>query len=1217
MSEPRPQPKLARLDEWLPEFDRERLARLVGAEPLRRAAKRGVRPQGEPRPASASVVRASVAAAGDEPAATSVGLGREGQLACRCSCGKTARQACEHVVGLLASLAASPALRRSILQAADGTKAGADGKDGAASPASDSSESPTAAQDRGRALALLRDQRLDAEVLRRRRSTGLLDRTFAAWRRRGDLRPLGDVEFLLEVEPEDPVSVEPGPVLHLRARPVAERRLFGPDDLESRRLPAAEWRLFESLGRSSSPADRHFVARGGAATTFLDRAREAAVPLRDAKGVHAIGFAPWTLRAALRLRTPLDEEVRNHPVVSSLAEESEDEQRRIETARRRYAAERGPLSTEEFLRLAGLPTGAADDAFDGAPQVLEAAWMPIEKAADGSERAARVAPIPFAETLVFAGPRSFAFWPAGGVFAEVEAGTGPIALARLCEQPTVLVDAEDLQRLPALLREQFRGEGVSLPARAELGLPPLPVPHLALRVTGTAFSVRATLEARYGRRTITLLPDSVADLDDASRNAEAERAALDLVLGTRLRPSAPRRGRAAAADPAALELSAEGDAAVEFWVRDLPRLVRAAGPGKALDEVSVPPAMRRLAARGQVRATLAASSTAGGAIEVALRFAAEGVSADVDAIREALLAKRRWVRLDDGSVAELSDRVAELAESAQDAFAKSESTTLPRWAIGEVEAWSALADEARLDGDVAGWTKRLRALPAADPGPIEGLRAELRSYQRTGVAWLQWLADLGVGGILADDMGLGKTVQALALLAWRRERDGKAPSLVVAPTSVALNWIREAERFVPGLDALLLHGADRHERYDDVAGADLVVTTYALLRRDVERLRGISFRYVLLDEAQQIKNHAAATTAAAKSLQAGARLALTGTPIENRLLELWSILDFCNPGMLGGWRSFSRRWERPVVEAIEGADPTGAEAADEDDAGARPAARPERPPAALAREETAALRARIRPFVLRRAKSEVQRDLPPKIESDVVVEMTPAQRRAYAALAANVRADLGPKIAGGGLDRNRMLVLTALLRLRQMACDPRLVDPRMDADDSAKLLALRELVSEVVGSGRRALVFSQFVELLTLLRADLDERGIEYCYLDGRTRDRQKVIEAFTEGSQPLFLLSLRAGGTGINLAAADVVIHLDPWWNPAVEEQATDRAHRIGQVRTVSVYRLVAAGTVEEAILRLKQRKRAIAGAVMDEGLGDLPRLDADEIEELFRFGD
>jgi SNF2 family DNA or RNA helicase len=444
-------------------------------------------------------------------------------------------------------------------------------------------------------------------------------------------------------------------------------------------------------------------------------------------------------------------------------------------------------------------------------------------------------------------------------------------------------------------------------------------------------------------------------------------------------------------------------------------------------------------------------------------------------------------------------------------------------------------------------------------------------------------------------MGLGKTVQALALLAWRRQVHGQAPSLVVAPTSVAPNWIREAQRFVPGLNAVLLHGADRHARYDEVPHADLAVTTYALLRRDVDRLRDLRFRYVILDEAQQIKNHTAATTTAAKSLGAEARLALTGTPVENRLLELWSILDFCNPGMLGSWRSFSRRYERPVVEALN-------------DVG-------ESDVAWDARGEAAALRARIRPFVLRRTKAEVQADLPPKIETDVVVELTPAQRRAYAALAAATRADLGPRVSTEGVARNRMLILTALLRLRQMACDPRLVDPRHSAEDSAKLTAFRDLVAEVIASGRRALVFSQFVELLALLRADLDERGIEYCYLDGRTRDRSEVLQRFVEGTMPLFLLSLRAGGTGVNLAAADVVIHLDPWWNPAVEDQATDRAHRIGQTKTVSVYRIVAAGTIEEAILRMKQHKRALASAVIEDDLGPLEKIGEEELAELLAF--
>ena len=1215
---------LARIDTWLPDLDRDRVAKLVGSAGLRRAAERGVRVKDRPRAAGGKFVRADVGEPGREPQTTSIGIDDLGALVWQCTCGGETALGCDHAICLLAALAVSPGLRREIASGnhvATTPQAPATGTD----RATPSAAAPSQAHDRGRALALLREQRVDGESLRRRRSASLLDQTFAGWRRRGELRELGELAFLVEVEPEDPVEVEPGPVLHLRARPGTERRFFGPDDLESRRLPAHEWRIFEPLGRSASSADRHFVARGAAATVFLERTRDSRVSLFDAAGTQALGFTPFALRPALRLRPAERDEVRDHPIVASRGDEVEEERRRIEAARRRFTAERGPITTEEVLALVGIPTDAtSEEDPKGVPLVLEAVWIPV---AETEEQVATTGndPIAFADTMLFAGPRPWVWWASGGVFAPVAPDVGPIALARLAAQPTVLVGPEDLQRLPALLREQFRSEGVSLPARAELGLPPLPVPHLALRLNGSAFSVRATLEARYGRRTIALSPDGCADPDDASRNADAERAALDLVLGTHLQPGLLRRKRglvAAAEAGSPTEFGAEGDAAVEFWTRDLPRLVRLAGAGRVLDEVAVPTALRHLTVRGAVRASLAAKTAVGGAIEVALQFAVDGVPADVEAIREALLAKRRWVRLDDGSVAELSDRVAELASTAHETFRKSDSATLPRWAIGELEAWSSLADEVHLDGEVAGWTERLRALPGADPGPIAGLRADLRSYQKSGVAWLQWLADLGVGGILADDMGLGKTVQALALLAWRRERDGQAPSLVVAPTSVALNWIREAERFAPGLQPILLHGADRHERYDEVAQADLVVTTYALLRRDVDRLRDIDFRYVILDEAQQIKNHAAATTAAAKSLRAGARLALTGTPVENRLLELWSILDFCNPGMLGGWRSFSRRYERPVVEAVESDGRRGEIGVDTDGDAATSAeeatsveALATRPPAATAKEEAAALRTRIRPFVLRRAKAEVQRDLPPKIETDVAVEMTPAQRRAYAALAATVRADLGPRLAGEGLDRSRMLVLTALLRLRQMACDPRLVDPRMDAEDSAKLLAFRELVSEVVGSGRRALVFSQFVELLSLLRRDLDERGVEYCYLDGRTRDRQKAIESFTEGNQPLFLLSLRAGGTGINLAAADVVIHLDPWWNPAVEEQATDRAHRIGQVRTVSVYRLVAAGTVEEAILRLKQRKRAIAGAVMDEGLGDLPQLTSDEIEDLFRF--
>jgi SNF2 family DNA or RNA helicase len=604
--------------------------------------------------------------------------------------------------------------------------------------------------------------------------------------------------------------------------------------------------------------------------------------------------------------------------------------------------------------------------------------------------------------------------------------------------------------------------------------------------------------------------------------------------------------------------------------------------------------------RGSIRSSLSARIKDKSLLDVALAYEAEGVPADVAEIRAALAAKRRWVRLTDGSVAELSERVAALAATTAGTIPADGRVELPIHAFGEARAWAELADSSQLDETVGRWRERLRALSAsADPGEIPGLTAVLRDYQRTGVAWLQFLGELGVGGILADDMGLGKTIQTLALLSWRAARDGRAPSLVVAPTSVAPNWLRESERFTPGLRGLLLHGSDRHDRYEDVAGHDLVVTTYALLRRDVERLRGIPFRYVVLDEAQHVKNHSAATTAAAKALTAEARLALTGTPIENRLLELWSILDFCNPGMLGTWRSFVRRYERPVAGALADAAPAA------ESAGAVGAA-----------PESLALRERIRPFVLRRLKAEVQKDLPPKIESDVVVELTPTQRRAYAALALASREDLGRRVPEESLASHQMLVLTMLLRLRQMACDPRLIDPRYSAEDSAKLLALRELVSEVVAAGRRALVFSQFVELLGLVRADLDSQRIPYAYLDGRTRDREAVVRGFVQGDAPLFLLSLRAGGTGLNLAAADVVIHLDPWWNPAVEDQATDRAHRIGQSRTVSVYRIVAAGTIEEAILRMKQRKRALASVfVEDDDATAVKRLTREDVAELMRF--
>ena len=1186
---------LSPLGSWLPALERDGALRLLGREaPTNGHAARVV---GEPGTLRDQIVHARMRSDGVDVRA-SVGRARTGELACLCTCHGFAHEPpCEHVTGLLLELADSPELRERLVRQAE----------------QNAEATEDVVPDLPRALTVARRHGLDLEAARASapKRSRLLDTTFAAWRRRGALRPLGAASFLVDVERGDAEDFDAKPLLRVRVLPAGDRTPFGPDDLEGRRLPAHEWRLFEPLSRAGDGA-REFVASGDQAGVFLDRVAELNALLHDAGGRDTIAVLHDAVRPALHLRPANEDDVRANSLLEMRAAEFEEEQLKLRLAWLEYNADQGAqLDLPAFRELLGLPpAGAAAGGREGA-HVLEATWRP----ARGAGVAAESAPVPFTDAILLRGAASWVYFVEARCFARVASDVGPIALARLEMHPQVLVEHDELQRLPALLHEHFQSEGIALPTRTDLGLPPLPSPRVVLRVTGSTFSVEATLEAVYGmpdsaEQHVVLTPQSAATVEQHDRNAEHEREALDLIAGTVLRLAARRgRGRRSAPDEAdAYTWRASGDDAVFFWTRDLPRLVAEASATGTLTDVVVPPALRNVTARAPLAATLNAEVAQKSTILVDLRYAADGIPADVDEIRQALAAKRRWVRLTDGSVAELSQRVAALVSATHDTLGSAPAAELPRHVLGEVASWSELADHVELDDRLAGWTQRLRELSAsATPEDVPGLVGDLRSYQKIGVAWLQFLSELGAGGILADDMGLGKTIQTLAVLEWRRARDGRMPSLVVAPTSVAPNWIREAERFVPGLKCILLHGLGRHAQYEDVPDADLVVTTYALLRRDVERLRDIRFRYVILDEAQQIKNHAAATTAAAKSLHAEARLALTGTPIENRLLELWSILDFVNPGMLGSWRSFSRRYERPVVAALAGV-PTAADI----DPDLEDEAPDESWLAQAAFDEAAALRARVRPFVLRRTKADVESDLPPKIETDVIVELTPAQHRAYAALVTATREDLARRLAQDGFERNRMVVLTALLRLRQMACDPRLVDPRYKPQDSAKLEAFRELVSEVIASGRRALVFSQFVELLTLLRADLDKSGIAYAYLDGRTRDRAAALRTFTEGTMPLFLLSLRAGGTGVNLTAADVVIHLDPWWNPAVEEQATDRAHRIGQRKTVSVYRIIAAGTIEEAILRLKRQKRALASSVIDDDRGWLKQLSESDISEL-----
>ncbi len=815
---------------------------------------------------------------------------------------------------------------------------------------------------------------------------------------------------------------------------------------------------------------------------------------------------------------------------------------------------------------------ALTEAWNEHVPALEGRWS----APDGLELSAR-------EVILFSGPYPFLWVPSRAAFYPV-ADTVDLDLAwNLHCKPAVELPERHAAVVYRGLQQTVGARRVKLPRPEDMGLGPRAEAEVTVRLEGRPLDVVARVEAAYDFGVVQLGPDgALAEVPfehDVRRDLEREREAVARVLAAGLRWSADR---------AAFE-AVDRDAA-DFWTRGVQGL---RAPGEQPLTLLVADNLRGVVVRPPVKAR-ARVSLAGNLLETEFVFDVGELAADIERVREALRNKRRWVALDDGSVSEIADGVAAFVEELdevlpprRDGAAKGARARLPAHQLGRVERWLEAGVEGDIDAAVQGFRSRLRALAVSgDPAMPEGLRAELRPYQRQGLAWLQFVDALGAGGVLADDMGLGKTVTTLAMLLWRKERDGAAPSLVVCPTSVAGNWLREAARFTPGLSVLLYHGAARERDLARLEAADVVVTTYALLRRDVEALAKVAWRYAILDEAQNIKNAGALTAQAARELEAERRLALTGTPVENHLGELWSIMDFCNPGMLGTPKEFAARYERGVS-----LDPRGPEAL--------------------------RLRAMLRPFLLRRTKRDVLRDLPAKQEIDHAVVPGARQRRLYDALAATALADVEKRIAEVGVARSGISILTALLRLRQMACDPRLVDPSQPAAVSAKREAFLELVQALVAEERRALVFSQFVELLTLWRRDLDGLGIAYEYLDGSTRDRDAVVERFQSGAAPLFLVSLKAGGTGLNLTAADTVIHCDPWWNPAVEDQATDRAHRIGQTRAVTVYRLVAKGTVEEKIVALEGRKRELADAVVTGDAGALRGLSTDDVRLLLGGAD
>ncbi len=464
------------------------------------------------------------------------------------------------------------------------------------------------------------------------------------------------------------------------------------------------------------------------------------------------------------------------------------------------------------------------------------------------------------------------------------------------------------------------------------------------------------------------------------------------------------------------------------------------------------------------------------------------------------------------------------------------------------------------------------------------LKAQLRPYQQQGLSWLQFLSSVGLSGVLADDMGLGKTLQALAHILMEKQCGRlDRPVLIVAPTSLVPTWRSEIRKFAPDLDLLVLQGNDRKELFDAIDAHDVVLTSYALLIRDRDELVRRRFRLVVLDEAQAIKNPTTKLARTAVQLQAEQRLALTGTPIENHLGELWSVFNFLVPGLLGDREVFRRVFRNRIEKEND----------------------PER---------QALLVARVKPFMLRRTKEQVATELPPKTEMLREIELTEAQRDLYESVRLAMHERVRAEIQARGLAQSNIAILEALLKLRQVCCDPRLLKNQWtdEPPSSAKFELLMEMLPNMVETGRKIIVFSQFVEMLDLIDEGLTREGLPFVKLTGRTRDRETPVKRFQDGEVPIFLISLKAGGVGLTLTAADTVIHYDPWWNPAVEAQATDRAHRIGQNKTVFVYKLIAAGTVEEKMVELQGRKKALYEGVLGGGGAGLSFTEED-IENLF----
>lgn len=704
-------------------------------------------------------------------------------------------------------------------------------------------------------------------------------------------------------------------------------------------------------------------------------------------------------------------------------------------------------------------------------------------------------------------------------------------------------------------------------------------PLLALDWPGS--SILATLDFTYAGRRVSALDEPLvwAGAGFVRRDPAAEQAAADELrrLGFALLPNSGNRYRLSRPATIWNFLQTELENLVENW-----------------QILWTPEFTRRARHSGELNLTIRGGHESDSWFETVCELGTgEGGSVSWDQLALALEKGEEYLVLEDGSVVRLPAEVMRILHLLLRRAAEREGNRLKFERFKAV----ALADlvDPYLAGFAGSWHELRERLLHPNvvklPRLAPALADQLRGYQQDGVRWLRLLEECGFHGVLADEMGLGKTIQALAAIsAHRHTAAAGQPSIVVCPTSLVENWLAEAQRFVPELRTLAVRGPDRRDQLAAIAEHDLVITSYALLRRDIVEYEAHSFDYIILDEAQHIKNPRTANATACKELHGDHRLVLTGTPIENNLSEIWSIFDFLLPGYLGTQREFHQDYESPAGE-------------------------PEREGAL--RE----LAAHVHPFILRRTKEDVLDELPPKMEQVLFCELGTEQRHLYNTVLAAGRQMLH-QAQGEGWRKHRFELLSILMRLRQICCHPDLLPADFREGfkhpiPSVKMDLAREVILEAIDSGRRILLFSQFTSVLKLLPPWLDKNGIRYEYLDGSTKDRQARVDRFNaDPAIPIFLLSLKAGGTGLNLTGADTVIHYDQWWNPMVEDQATDRTHRIGQTRKVTAIKLVARHTIEEKILALQESKRDLFHRLISGAPGRLGELTEEDVEFLLAQG-